>query len=535
MKTRLSFVAAAAFFLVSAVACTAITSTVKLASGTVQGNSRDANGILSFKGLPFAKPPVGSLRWTSPVSPDPWTNTLNATTFGFSCWNNLANGPVYTPYNEDCLTVNVWSGATQITEKRPVMVWIYGGGFQFGASANPLYDGTALAQKGVIIVSFNYRLGVFGFLGLTELDNQAASSGGHNSGDFGLQDQLAVLHWVQQNIAAFGGDPHNVTLWGQSAGAHSVGLLMSSPLSPGLFGKAIMESGAYWDRNHGPLTTFAEARQYGLNFEKKLGVTSVAGLRSLSAETINNAQPYNLNQDPGVTGFAPSIDGFVLPTAPGTIFHNGKQLKIPLLAGFNEDEEFLFLGLQLPHNTSAQFESAAQVLFGSEVPEFVSLYPDNTAALLNLSSSQFVGDLIIRDQTWDAADTQHQTSSPPVWVYYYNYTSPYLPVAAHTAEEYFVFGNLIFSPIFGPQQPPSAQDRAFSAQLMAYWTNFAKTGNPNGVNLPTWPAYGSGAADFQQLSSNTAPLNYNLSRLRFISSFRQNGEYPMIWRAVAQE
>ena len=234
-------------------------------------------------------------------------------------------GPVYSPYEEDCLTINVWTDAKYKTNSLPVIVWIYGGGFQFGSSVSPLYDGSALAQEGVIIVTFNYRLGVFGFLGLQEFDTEGASSGGHNSGDFGLQYQLAALRWVQQNIAAFGGNPQQVTLWGQSAGANSVGLLMSSPLSPGLFSKAIMESGAWWDRNHGSLTTFAEARQYGLNFEKKLGVTSVAALRALSAEAINNAQPYNLNLDPGVTGFAPSIDGCILPVAPGTAFHNGND------------------------------------------------------------------------------------------------------------------------------------------------------------------------------------------------------------------
>ena len=426
--------------------------------------------------------------------------------------------------------MNVWTGAQQVTEKRPVMVWIYGGGFQFGSSSDPLYDGTAFAEQGVILVSFNYRLGVFGFLGLAELDKD----GPHNSGDFGIQDQLFALHWVKQNIAAFGGDPENVTVFGQSAGAHSVGLLMASPLSPGLFNNAIMESGAWWDRNHGSLTTFAEARQYGSKFEAKLGVTSVAGLRALSAQTINNADPYNLNQDPGVTGFAPSIDGYVLPIAPGTAFHNGQQLKIPLLAGFVADEQALFEGLALPHANAGQFEAAATILFGSQVKTFVELYPDNTPAILNASSSVFVGDLVIREQTWEAADTQHKTAGTPVWFYYYNYTSAYSPDPAHTAEEPFVFGNLIPDPVIGDIQPPGAQDQAFSKQLMSYWTNFAKSGNPNAAGLLTWPAYGNGGADILELTDTSAPIDYDFTRLEFIGSFRQNGVLPASWRNVPQ-
>jgi len=410
MKASFSFVIVSIVPAIFGLDCTcdSIESTVTLSSGAIIGNPRDANGILSFKGIPYAKPPVCNLRWTPPVPPIPWTCPINATHFGSSCWNNLVGGPVYTPYNEDCLTVNVWTGALKKTERRPVMVWIHGGGFQFGSSANPLYDGTALAREGVILVSLNYRLGVFGFLGLKELDAE-----GYNSGDFGLQDQLAALRWVKHNIAAFGGDPCNVTIFGESAGAHAIGLLMASPLAPGLFNKAIMESGAWWDRNHGSLTTFAEARQYGLNFEKKVGVTSVTGLRELSAQVLNNAQPYNLNQDPGVTGFSPSIDGYVVPVAPGQAFHNGYQMKVPLLAGFNAEEQFLFLGLALPHKIANQFKSAAEILFGQRTPEFLRLYPDNTPALLNASSDALIGDLMIREQTWEAANTQHLTTSMP--------------------------------------------------------------------------------------------------------------------------
>lgn len=507
-------------------------STITLGDGVITGNNRDSAGILSFKGIPYARPPVGDLRWTSPIPPAKWT-ARNATQFGYSCWNNLVGGPRYTPYNEDCLTINVWTGASQTTEKRPVMVWIYGGGFQFGATANPLYDGSALAQQGVILVSLNYRLGVFGFLGLEELDKE-----GHQSGDFGLQDQLAGLRWVQQNIAAFGGDPKNVTIFGESAGSHSVGILMASPLSQNLFQKAIMESGAWWDRSHGSLTTFAEARQYGLDFEKKLNVTSLADLRSLSAIAINDAQPFYLDQDPGVTGFAPSIDDYVIPIVPGQAFYDGKQMKIPLLAGFNAREEYLFEGNALPHATAAQFESAAKILFGSRMPEFLSLFPDNTPALLNSSSDALVGSLYIREQTWEAANTHCQTTGEPVFAYYYNYTSAYEPIASHTAEEPFVFGNLLNNPILGSFQPAGPQDKLFSKQVMGYWTNFAKSGNPNGYRsgLTTWPAHGSNCAQFIELSSTITSTTLEpllLKQLGFIGSFRTNGVLPASWRQLS--
>lgn len=252
---KLSFCVAA---LVSLGATESISSVVKVTTGSVQGQPRNEDGILSFLGIPFAAPPVGQLRWKSPQSPVKFNGTFNATTFGYSCYSALLSLPPPTPQNEDCLTINVWTGASSTNEKRPVMFWIYGGGFQFGSSADPGYNGTALAQEGVVVVSFNYRLGALGYLALDELDEE-----GTNSGNFGLQDQLYALQWVKENIIAFGGDPDNVTIWGESAGAHSVGLLMASPLSEGLFHKGIMESGAYWESEHGSIETFGEARTRG--------------------------------------------------------------------------------------------------------------------------------------------------------------------------------------------------------------------------------------------------------------------------------
>ena len=502
----------------------ALTSSVRVSDGPINGNPRNAQGILSFKGIPFAQPPVGDLRWTSPAPPTPWKCPLNATNFGATCWNNLIGGPVYTPFNEDCLTINVWTGAQDSNEKRPVMLWVYGGGFQFGSSADPLYDGGALAEQGVVLISFNYRLGVFGHLGLAELDEE-----GTYSGDYGLQDQIAALKWVQENAAFFGGDPSRVTIFGESAGAHAIGILMASPLASGLFSKAIMESGSWWDRNHGSLTTFDEARQYGLDFETKLGVSNVAQLRALSAETLNKAQPYNINNDPGVSNFAPSIDKYVLPRFPGEVFHNGQEMKIPLLAGFNAVEQYLFYGLALPHCTTSQFESAAEILFSDKLPKFLALYPDTTPEMLNASSDALIGDLCIRQQTWEAADT-HQKAGNNVYFYFYNYTSAYEPIASHTAEESFVFGNLLSNPVIQSFSPPTNADKRFSEQVMAYWTNFAKNGNPNGQGLQNWPQYDSSNKQFLQLGNTIAPIHYDLSRYEFIAGLRTDGVLPMNWR-----
>lgn len=204
-------------------------------------------------------------------------------------------------------------------------------------------------------------------------------------------------------------------------------------------------------------------------------------------------------------------------------------MQIPLLASWNAAEEFLFLDVGLPHNTVSQFEPPAKILFTSRVPEFLTLYPDNSPTVLNTSSNALIGDLLIREQTWEAADTQRSTSNVPVWVYYYTYISTYTPIASHTAEELVMFGNLLNNPGINPTQPPNDQDRASSKQVMAHWTNSAKQGNPNKAGLPTWPAYGSGCKDILQLGNAIALMNYSFDRFRFLRSFRQNGVLPLSW------
>ena len=509
----------------------ALSQNVTLSTGSIEGNPRNANGILNFKGVPYAQPPIANLRWHAPEAVTKWQGTLNVTAFGDSCFASTNEEPYFTPPSENCLFLNIWTGAQQASEKRPVMVWIHGGGFQFGSSAQPTYDGSNLAGEGVVVVSLNYRLGVFGFLALSELDAE-----GTLSGDFGLQDQQLALTWVKNNIAAFGGDPDNVTIFGQSAGAHAIGILMSSPLSKGLFNKAILESGAFWDSEAGPIETFIQARQQGAAFEEKLGVKSVAQLRSMSAVEINDAAQWNPATDPKVTAFAPSIDNYVLTGVPGMVFQNGQQMKVPLLAGWTSDEQALFLPYALSSTNATLFQDGLKDYFGEKEPEALVLYPDGNPAQLVASSGDLVGDMVIREQTFTATDSQYRTAglqSNSVWAYYFTYTSPYSPAAIHTAEIPFVFGNLGPNPLFGPTQPPpSSQDVMFSKTLMGYWTNFAKTGNPNGNGLPTWPAYVGGGSDILELGDVVAPDNYNLSRFHFIASFRTDGVLPESWRSV---
>ena len=269
---------------------------VRTQAGAVRGGPRDASGVIAFKGVPYAAPPVGPLRWCAPQPPAPWDGVRDALVFGAGCLSALENDQRPGPRDEDCLYLNVWTAAKHADEKRPVMVWIHGGGFQFGSSANPATDGGALAAKGVVVVSFNYRLGILGFLAHPDLDAEAPS------GNYGLQDQLMALRWVKANIAGFGGDPDNVTLFGESAGAMAVGILMASPLAHGLFHKAIGQSGAFWDGKHGPLQGFEEARARGLAYARQQHNASIAALRSMPGRSVECIRAVEFQDQPGRDG-----------------------------------------------------------------------------------------------------------------------------------------------------------------------------------------------------------------------------------------
>ena len=499
-------------------------SQVIVESGVLRAPPRGDDGIHSFKGIPYAAPPIGALRWHAPEPALKWEGVRDASAFGASClsaWKDDREPGL--KRSEDCLSLNVWTGAKAASERRPVMVWLHGGGFQFGTGASRQFEGTPLARKGVVVVTLNYRVGVLGFFAHPALDREGPS------GDYGLQDQLAALRWVKANIAQFGGDPANVTLFGESAGAHAIGILMASPLSKGLFEKAIGQSGAFWDGPNGPLENRADAHARGTAFVQRLGGGSIEALRGLSAEKLNAAAMWDFSSNPAETAFSPNIDGYVVPQAPPATFAQGKQMRIPLLAGWVADEGYPFDALGLPHRNAAEFRNAAQAVFGKKrLAEFLRLYPAANDDQANVSANALTGDFVIGEQTWQWLEWQRRIRKP-VYGYKFTYTSPYTPIAGHITDVPFVFGTLTPQFILRSRTPSGAADRAFSEQVMSYWVNFATNGNPNGPGLPQWPAYDAKGM-LQELGQSIKPrANDQARRFRFISSFRRGGLLPEKW------
>lgn len=499
---------------------------VQIKNGYIQGDSRSPDGVLAFKGLPYAAPPVGDLRWRAPQLPAAWDGVRDARKFGSRCLSALENdqipGP---PRSEDCLTLNIWTPAKNTDEKRPVMVWLHGGGFQFGSGADPAINGSPLAQKGVVLVTLNYRLGVLGYMAHPDLDREGAS------GNYGLQDQLAALRWVKDNIASFGGDPQNVTLFGESAGAMAIGILMTSPLSEGLFHKAIGQSGAFWDGKNGPLESFEESRLRGQTYMKKMGAKSISDLRAMPAEKLNNAALWNFTMNPIVTVFSPNVDHYVVPEIPAGLYTRGNHMQIPLLAGWNAAEYFPFRAFSLPHKNAKEFRNAAARMFGSDrLAEFLKLYPASTDEEANKSADNLTGDFVINEQTWQWLELQSRSGKVPVYGYEFIYTSPYAAIASHIVDVPFVFGTLTPQFVIESHVPPSKSDRAMAELMMSYWTNFAAKADPNGPDLPYWPVY-----DKKGLIQNLGKVveakeNIQVERLRFLASFRINGVFPLRWR-----
>ena len=497
-----------------------LTSTVVLSSGSVAGNDRDASGILSFKGIPYAAPPVGELRWKSPQPVIAWPTPRDAKQYGNKCWANGTPAPVVADLlvSEDCLFLNVWTGALKTSERRPVMVWLHGGGFQFGTSGDPRWEGTNLAKKGVVVVSLNYRLGVFGHLARADL---AAESGGKGSGMYGLQDHLAALQWVKVNIASFGGDPSNITLMGESAGAHAVGMLSASPLATGTFHKAIGESGAFWESEFGPMPTRAAAEQKGQALGSALGATNLAALRALPA--LQLAMSTNAAAPPFASPFGPHLDGYVLTEEPAVRFAAGRQNDVPLLVGQNVSEGSIFAvpGRALPNTTSGLTTVLTRVFGIASLSELSTFYPLSTDAQAASSSVQLLGDLVIGLQTWTWGASQKATGISPVYAYYFKPASAYTPLAIHVSEVPYVFQNLMPKGTTAAPVLPGAQDQALADSMSSYWTNFAKTGNPNQAGLPTWPAYSGAGGNVMGLGAVIAaePEQFT-ARYQLLNRFR---------------
>jgi para-nitrobenzyl esterase len=462
---------------------------VTIDSGLVEGKMEGT--VRAFLGIPFAAPPVGGLRWRPPAAPEKWSGVRKAKEFGPHCMQENVYGDMVfrdPGPSEDCLTLNVWAPAD--AKNLPVMVWIYGGGFVAGGSSEQRQDGSNLAKLGVVVVSMNYRLGIFGFFAHPEL---AAESEKRAAGNYGLMDQTAALRWVQRNIAAFGGDPGNVTIFGESAGSFSVSAQMASPLANGLFHRAIGESGAAFSKVDMRFSLAAEREQEDAKFaETALGAKTIAELRAIPAKKLSAVAMKN-NAGRDVFSFHPDVDGDFLPESVEAIFAAGKQNDVALLAGWNRDEGSFRVEGEKERPTARNARARAEKDFPGRAEEFLKLYPAGTDAEARRSAEDYAGDTFIAWATWRWMEAQKTTGKQAVYRYRFDLSLPSAEKpeglgAYHSAEIEYVFGQLDSKQGI----PWRKDDRKVSELMQKYWVNFARSGDPNGAGLPKWPAYEAG-------------------------------------------
>lgn len=459
---------------------------VKTANGIIEG-IREPDGIRSFKGIPFAQPPVGDLRWKAPQPVKSWEGVLETKEFGPQPMQNfIYNDMVFRskPKSEDCLYLNVWTPAKSDQERLPVLVYFYGGGFMAGDGSEPRYDGESMARKGIVTLTVNYRLGVFGFLSLPELTKESPQ---HASGNYGLMDQAAALRWVQQNIAAFGGDPNKVTIAGQSAGSMSVSAQMTSPLSKGLFSAAIGESGAMMGNLTPP--SLEENEKKGLTFMQMAGAKDLAALRAMPAEKL-----LALTAQQGAPYFAATIDGYFFPESPAAVFARGEQAKVPLLAGWTSAEVDYHSVLGNDEPDPGNYKKALQRLYGKDADSVLKLYPGADSEEVMKSATALASDRFIVYSTWKWMELHSQTSGKPVYRYLYAHLLPPLKDpnahdgkkmgAPHSAEIPYAMGNLDLIKVYDW----TPDDHKVSSTMQDFFANFIKTRDPNGAGLPAWPA-----------------------------------------------
>ncbi|WP_321471659.1 carboxylesterase/lipase family protein [uncultured Paludibaculum sp.] len=470
----------------------------KTALGQMRGLALPASGGAVFKGIPFAQPPVGDLRWKPPVASKAWTGVRDATQYGATCAQVTAewNAKTAAAGSEDCLTLNIWTPQWPSRTAKPVMVWIHGGANMGGSARGaggiePAFDGASLARHGVVVVTVQYRLGIFGFFAHPDL---TAESAHHASGNYGLMDLAAALQWVRANIGAFGGDPKNVTIFGQSAGAMNVGYLMVSPLGKGLFHKAIAQSGTVAIGGR-PTPTLAQAEETGRKLAEKMNAPAtgtLAYMRGLStADVLKASPPYGGG---GPLRPAPAVDGYLLTTSPAGTFASGGEVPVPLMIG-NNGREFAFNG------DDAVLRKAITSTFGAQASEALKLYGlDGGAAEkpyppYGTAGSQFATDSAFRCPGVLIAG-QHARRFP---TYQYEFTIGSVEKGSpHSGELQYVFG------VPGVQETQDP-DPAQVSRLQTYWTNFAKTGNPNDAGVPPWPKYDAEKRAYLELS-NEGPL-----------------------------
>jgi len=453
---------------------------VKTQQGKVQGKAINEGKVRAFLGLPYAAPPMGELRWKAPKPPVAWTGVRDATKFGHHCVQGRVFDDMVFPDagpSEDCLVLNVYTPATvKAGSKLPVMFWIHGGGYAGGAGSEPRHDGSALPTHGVVLVTINYRLGVLGFLATEDL----LKEGDGHAGNYGMLDMVAALKWVRGNIAGFGGDPGNVTIFGESAGSFAVSTLMASPLARGLFQKAIGESGGAFNALL-PTSRVEERAREGQKWMARLGVKDLAELRAMPAEKLIEAA-----MKKGSPHASPVVDGLLLTEPEAAVYAAGKQAHVPLLAGWNRDENAgLANGM-----TAAKWKAFAAERYSERAGEFLKAYPGANDEEAARSATAFGADQFIAFGTWKWIEAHAKTGEAPVYRYHFELAAPPSKYhkgsfAFHSDDIEYVFGALDTRP--GAEW--RAEDRTLSEQMIGYWTNFARTGDPNGKGLPAWPRY----------------------------------------------
>lgn len=453
---------------------------VKVSSGLLQGTTDPATGIHEFKGVPYAQPPIGPLRWREPQPVMKWTGVRPAKDFGPCAEQIRPSGDLKiraVQASEDCLYLNVWTPTENSHARLPVLVYFYGGGFSVGDGSEPRYDGESMAERGIVAVTVNYRLGIFGFFAHPEL---TAESAHHSSGNYGLLDQAAALKWVHDNIRAFGGDPKKVTIAGESAGSFSVSAQMATPISRGLFIRAIGESGSLL--NGHPLPTLSEAESNGTAFESLEGAHSLAELRAIPADKLlkdSNAA--------GAPHFWVIVDGYFFPEQPSDIYAAGKQAHVPLLVGGNNQELWPDTMLHGQAVTAANYEAVVRQRYPGFADQVLALYPDKTPDQTFQSAADVASDGWISFSTWTWGAVHAKTSGEPVYRYLFSRARPGESGAYHTSEIEYALGNLATNKVYAWKP----EDYTVSATMESYFANFIKTGNPNGPGLPNWPpAYG---------------------------------------------
>jgi para-nitrobenzyl esterase len=484
---------------------------VQVDAGMLSGTASADGRVRIFRGVPYAAPPVGPLRWRAPEPAAPWTGVRNAGAFSSECVQNIVTERkpwteefmAHGATSEDCLYLNVWTAAASASERRPVYVWLYGGGLVEGSGSIPVYDGEPLAREGLVVVNLNYRVGVFGYFAHPELTKESPH---HASGNYGYLDQVAALQWVRRNIAAFGGDPARVTVGGQSAGAGSVHALTVSPLAKGLFRQAIAESGSGLGRVAKPL---AEAEQDGLRFAATRQAGTLAALRALPASAL--APPREADPRWGAV-----VDGWLLPDTIDRMLGRGGQNDVATLTGLTADEGSS--ATSYGKISAEDFRKQSREKFGSLADAFLSLYPATSDAEASRSQIDAARDQgLVSMYLWGRL--RAKSGRTPLYTYYWNHAMPGpdrdLYRAFHTSEVPYVFNSLHRS-----NRPWEPADRAIAKTMSSHWRNFVTSGDPNGPGLDPWPAFHGDRLVTMELGdrSGTRPVA-DAARLKFYSQF----------------